>query len=492
MSEWQFSDTKLTPGAGFRGGIVLKDVKHQDFSFANDIRVIGFWIGFEIQEYGKEKKEHKQFIPLTSEYFSCIKYEELKKDQPEKAAENTMQFSKYPFILGLRATFSLNKLLDEKNCRFTGLDVNETILFTSYGTDPAHEPSGGLNAARCFPIITFHWKKNENYKTELKKEGERSADIISIRTDYRMEFYLDAKADLNEFDPAKDQAEIDKIMREKLSQAGVFRDRDGEAVAHAAGPFFSIGAGSTATGAAFYAAEKPLALEIVADGLVKGSDIIKADVEFCWDNIHWWNYRGKTNFFHRMKRLPSAPGAFHAVHLHWRWGAAVEGAPKGKESQFLTAETLKDKLRPGILTHPDCFSQTIEFATVKYNKATDPNNETIDFKTLGAENFIEFFEKKDANGKKTLPAEIDNGARLVLWYSATIHNSFTHPDGRKITSGLNGPLFIQGIFFAHNEEPTNLMPGKTYVGERAELYRGRSKEEIIEDKKWKRNVPVTD
>jgi hypothetical protein len=54
---------------------------------------------------------------------------------------------------------------------------------------------------------------------------------------------------------------------------------------------------------------------------LKKRKFLESSKPITWDNIHWW---GGYKKFH----IPSAPEAFHAAHLHWRWGLNLQEKPK--------------------------------------------------------------------------------------------------------------------------------------------------------------------
>ncbi len=199
---------------------------------------------------------------------------------------------------------------------------------------------------------------------------------------------------------------------------------------------------------AFNAVEKPLIYENVTMGLHEGVPVWRDDKlgpVHGWDNIHWW---GGYKDFH----LPSAPGAFHAFHFHWRWGGAIKNTPEGKQKQFSQSGVPTNVLRNqryydlvGPLVDPKCWIQTIRFAIVKdHNYAIETT-----------ENFNDKFITTP------VPDLIQDGAPIELWYSIQIHKSTILQQVLKVgkplggtleVASLDGTVFIHGIFFAHESE----------------------------------------
>lgn len=515
------------------GGIILSDVKHGGYNLAKEMRVIGFWIEFETFTKGKSTKKESKFFPLKKTHFSHgapTILKESKASVSKKASDlykkhgnnvfykimpeekqdfgtyldiitGLQSFSVYNFITGLQAEFFLLNDFEAENCEFKNLTITQTYLFTDYKKTPAHEPSGELAAARLFPLIKTNFISN----TAFNKYAETRTQINSIRIDYRFQPRLDAfllsedKAIIliKDLPTTTDNKEdILKILKAKPQQAGVFVDE--ENVQYIAG----LGG---AEDAIFKAVEKPLIYEIGAVGLEKGLPHFteNKNVYKTWDNIHWWG--GYKNV-----HIPSAPGAFHAMHLHWRWGGAVKSADFGNESQFIKSgvpsKVLNDERYKGLLgplVHPDCWIQTIRFAVVKHNEK-DENTTTKDF--------IDKFSDK-VNYPNTYLKKINDGDKLELWYSVELNkelilpaykNSYTMPSSpttlapgktittdlpeKKLTSNINGTVFIHGLFFAHEEEPKTGWLSK--IGSSTQEYFPKVKSTIAKERKFIRHAKL--
>ena len=231
------------------------------------------------------------------------------------------------------------------------------------------------------------------------------------------------------------------------------------------------------TNVAFAAAEKQVILEVAAPGTAKGfSGFQEGDgVEhWCWDNIHWWGSRAN-------EQMISAPGAFHAAHVHWRWGAAAiptfskipvvegtgrpSGLPRGTGT---TSGTL--------LVDPRIWIQSIRVAVTENDPLLDPDRPGVALEGLCKVDWKSLF-----TGLRAAPREIAAGADIVCWYSAEVHRDITLPrqtfgvnPGRgplpepvplpplNFTNKLEGTVMLHGIFFAHEPETTTLETGTTH------------------------------
>src|SRR5262249_9141581 len=122
---------------------------------------------------------------------------------------------------GVSAKFEAPMLLSSlDNCEFLGLTVEQIFLFSRYGKVPIHEPSGGLEAARCHPMVKYEFSKNSAHDTTKKYMRVRT-----IRFDYRLHLYLDRHHDV------KTNAGLPKLG----NQAGLFADSDSKARSYTVG-----------------------------------------------------------------------------------------------------------------------------------------------------------------------------------------------------------------------------------------------------------------
>jgi hypothetical protein len=175
---------------------------------------------------------------------------------------------------------------------------------------------------------------------------------------------------------------------------------------------------------------EPFSVFINNDGSGKGP---------VWDNVHWW---GAGSGF----EAGSAPGSFHAFHLHWRWAAELmmpadafltQPAQAG-EQQFI------GEGYGGVLLDPRIDKQELQIAVIKNTglPASIHSHRTDEFK--------DFFINLRSNKR---PIEIQKGEDLILYYSAkiTLKNRTTRSASNNLNT-LEGVIFVHGIFFAHGDE----------------------------------------
>jgi hypothetical protein len=486
-------------------GIILQNIKHAHYNYAKDVRVIGFWIEFESYENHRSVDTFPLFFPYRKAYFNFenasmedkgAKFQMSKKRRIKKAetgilsnlfnsndqgfdaravAESLGAFNQYGFIDGLRAQTELKNNFETwgfRNCQYSSVEITQTYLFSKYSNNPSHEPTGGLTAARFFPLITYNFIENPIFDKSVKHFR-----VKSIRADIRMHNkldtfiqsdILDASASHNQLLPTND--EVLKILREQPNQAGVFRDRDSMYML-LTGKFVDLfnpydDWGASATRQIFQDMEKPLVYELIAKGLYKSSYILK-DGEWGWDNIHWW---GGYKQYH----IPSAPGAFHAFHFHWRWSGTVYAAEMRLSYSPIFDGTFIDKpFKTGLeswegvapvaaLVDPHIGYQSLEFAIVKNNKQLNLNKQittTYNFKKMHTD-------------VSSSPQRILDGDDIVLWLGIKVHQEIkllTNNEMQEV-SGLNGTILIQGMFFAHELEVYHLL----YTGTKGRREYGRS------------------
>lgn len=207
----------------------------------------------------------------------------------------------------------------------------------------------------------------------------------------------------------------------------------------------------------FEKAEKPVLKEIA------GNYILKGEVSNTWDNLHWWG----TNF------LPSAPGAFHAIHQHFRWskflgdpsaaetlaikvlfkllggGAQLPSDDKATAPFRSLVEKFKDAKIGGPLIDPGLPEQTIRFAVAKVDSSLDKGLKTIS----GYTSFVDLAKKlitpeviaKEA--KKHKYEDNYEGSDIVYWLSIKAYR-----DKMQVNT-FSGTLLINGFYFAHDPEP---------------------------------------
>jgi hypothetical protein len=209
---WTF-ETELDDlaGAPAPSGLALRNVRHDGHNFAQDIRLIGLWVTLEhIDTKGKVLSTEKKFIEVSEKHFQV---DTVRTIDPKpvtsvskrvisrtfdylKSSQSGLRISDYfqddnanYMAYGLRANYAAPALfanLQLDNCDRAGLSIEQTLLLSRYGNDPPHEPSGGLSAARCHPMIAY--KLIPNPTRDWSKPFVR---VASLRFDFRLHLYLD-------------------------------------------------------------------------------------------------------------------------------------------------------------------------------------------------------------------------------------------------------------------------------------------------------------
>ncbi|MEI7997137.1 MAG: hypothetical protein WCH01_19775, partial [Methylococcaceae bacterium] len=217
---------------------------------------------------------------------------------------------------------------------------------------------------------------------------------------------------------------------------------------------------------AFYATEKPVNLEVNAPGLIRGASKgrlpnAKDDI-VCWDNIHWWGADAPG------RPMISTPGAFHAAHIHWRWGEILK-------SWLARASASWRRFQPGNpLLDPRIPLQTLLIAITKFRRSQDPEHASL--ADLSKEQWDALFHNKSNYPQ---PEKIQDGGDLVLWYSSEVHPNL--PYQMPLPLPPAGTVFIHGVFFAHDREPDPSWPSiLSAIGSRDPLYWPRDESDIKE------------
>ncbi|AXG69594.1 hypothetical protein KORDIASMS9_01819 [Kordia sp. SMS9] len=474
-------------------GLTLKDVSHNGYRMAYDIGVIAIWVYPKknlVDENGQTYKPYK--LVLGHKDFEQVNddYSELRSDfkAEKKAKDNTVNsnsvgslanFNTYKKSIEHVITASWKsrkKLFGEKSSH---LYITQKYILTDYNDVPAHEPTGGIFAARMHPITKIYYEnRNDGY-------------LYSIRVDYRLHLNLDTY-------PEKQETGVyvgygygssdtfSRVQKENVlnNHAGLFKDVDG------------LEFGLPANRAVFESSEKPIIAEIFSDGIIRGSNkrLIEnrnytnfwgkkkeeQTIQNTWDNIHWWGAGGNIH--------ASAPGAFHALHIHWRWAEILQRKDSIYDITGIThegEEQFVGQSKGGVLTDPRIQNQSIRFAIVK--------NDSLpkwDHSEHSTENFGDFFENLHGVPEPILiGTKPDEGANLVLYYSTEVFAE-KQPYGRVSARGLGsegvikvpleGNVFLHGIFFAHQDEKSS----GTLVGSQYSYYINPDKPN---ETAWKRN-----
>ncbi|HEY7577118.1 MAG TPA: hypothetical protein VH855_05940 [Acetobacteraceae bacterium] len=500
---WSFDCLTDTAGNPLPGGIVLQNVKHDQHNLARDVRVIGFWLTIEtVDPPNTIASTASQFHLLDATNFTVSAVRILTPApvtapggggtfQYLKEADTALYFSGYfkdsggnSIAYGVASKFDAPNLLSgQTNCEFAGLTVEQIFLFSRYGNSPKHEPSGGLSAARLHPMVRYAFAANGSFDAT-----KRSTRIASIRFDYRLNLVVD-----RHYDVATNAG-----LQQLGNQAGLFADSDtalGTVVTSIGSTIWNLSTSAGLSSGSFDAVEKPLVLEVMGPGLAKGFPTFATSTAGgqqinvrCWDNIHWWGARGAG------QPIISAPGAFHAAHIHWRWGGAARAARVGGSQTFNPQTWPKGiPMSPaqqgmwGPLVDPGIWMQSIRVAVTKNDARLDPmrgaaptNLSKSDWKTL-------------FTGLRPVPDDISAGDDLVLWYSTEVHREvttlpssaqgsppfFLPPPAQTFRAATSGTVFIHGLFFAHDAEKTGFTVGST-----APAYAPRSEATIRSGKSW--------
>lgn len=477
---WRFeADAVGTPPVG--GGIVLTDVTHQQFSFARDIRVIGIWLEVQtVTPAGSVTATQHAFHALDSSSFTLgnvVELTPMPMTHPPvgsstfnylRGAAQSLQFEMFfrspsgHVGYGLSAEYTSRPAMFSgyPNCEVDGLTIEQIILCSRYASSPPHEPSGALLAARLLPMLRFAFTPNAAVDRTVTYHR-----VESIRVDYRIHLKIDRHHNVSE----------SRNMDDLGNRAGFFKDRESLPAAVLGGI-----AHRGVSGAAFEAIEKPLVLEAAGPGLAKGFNFYSTGPSppgrslptvVCWDNVHQWGRRPGND------QMISAPGAFHAAHLHWRWGGAVVAStaqfkPSSRPTAVENALHYLGMSHWPPLVDPRIWIQSIRIAVTKADRRLDPAH--VPASSLSTKSFIDLFQHV-----RSTPADIFNGDDLVTWISFQVHRELNLPSvpmdlfqrtpPQTHYSQAEGVLFHHGIFFAHEPEQS----GPT-VGPRTGDHRPRS------------------
>lgn len=460
VTGWSFEADP--PGAApASGGLSLQQVRHNGHNFAQDIRVVGLWV----EQATSGRPPTKTFVKLDSQSFEVSNVSQLeplptrqstysKVFRKLKETDECLDFNIYfgkedhsAFGVKVNYTSKVGAIFDP-NSEVKSLRIDQIFLFSKYSNSPSHEPSGDLRAARLFPLVKFRLIRNEN--VDRTKKVSR---VLSIRVDYRLHLRLDATHDLKK---------LEQMEKNRGNRSGLFRDRD-------SGAFARGWAGSVLepnmSDIVFEAVEKPLVNEVVAPGLRDGQSSYSEHgrTVVCWDNVHQWGARSGSS------QMISAPGAFHAAHLHWRWGKAI---PLAKQ-QFKGPKALaEDGWAP--LIDPRLPKQTIMLAVTTNEPSLDPLKQPLE--KLSAEDWASTFTKRK-------PQFIYRGADIVTWVSFQANGMGEGAkDSRKLgylEPDTEGVFFPHGFFFAHEAEIERFT-----IGPRGPDHRPRGFRELRSNPQW--------
>jgi hypothetical protein len=478
LTGWTFETPTDSSGKPPAGGLIMRQMRHQGHNFARDIRMIGLWIEVEhVDDSGIVTTTDNPVLRILDPAFGFTP-SVIQKLEPTpivnhpgwkekfewlKDFDDALNFSDYVQDpqgtysgYGVKVTYDAPDLMSKlghDDCEHSGLSIDQVSLFSRYSDQPPHEPFGLVAAARCHPLVRYEFKKNTAVDT-----SKAHSRIASIRFDFRLHLYLDS-------DYQTTNAPQNRTGTK--NQAGLFTDHD------------SPGVHLRITTFSFSMAEKPVVLEVSAPGLVMGYHssgglaLGKLDPLYdidCWDNLHWWGLRATKDTY------ISAPGAFHAGHMHWRWGNVL-GLASGELAPY-TASLVDtgQHFNPGTpLVDPAIPLQTLRLAvTQNKGRFTLDKNRLVDLTAMDWESLFE-------TNNSPPPQYIEDGDDIVLWYSTRVHTRLhTRLLGNlPLPSALSGTVFLHGLFFPHDPEVDAITVGSTSAE-----HINRSESEIIKAKKW--------
>jgi hypothetical protein len=514
VTRWSLDCDADSAGKPLPGGIVVRNVRHDNHNFAQEVRTIGFWVETQVIDPPKTVvSTTRTFYPLDSTFFNVSPITVL--DPPTsampanpsqraflQASDAALEFGRYfknggSFAgYGVAATYEApNLFVSMANCEQAGLNLSQFYLFSRYSDAPRHEPSGAISAARCHPMIRYAFVPNPAHD-----KTRRFTRINSIRFDYRLHLTVDRHHDLMK----------NEMLAKLGNQAGVFADEDSVISlleSATASGVWTFSKSAAVSAGSFDALEKPLVLEITAPGLAKGVPIFSNPTPpgtplattRCWDNVHWWGARAPG------EPLISAPGAFHAAHLHWRWGGAAKPATTDKLfdpdvwPQGVTGPQGQLGGMWGPLVDPAIWTQSIRFAVTKNDPRLDPNRVALN--QLSKEDWKTLFNP----GLRANPTDISQGENIVLWFSIEVHREVeVHRlvEGAPTSSGARfsldsrlfrakpaGTVFIHGMFFPHDADPSGFF-NTLAVGSSGPDHRPTDEATIRANREWFRPAYV--
>jgi hypothetical protein len=383
------------------GGLIIENVKHSHFNLAHDIRVTRVWVDTEYPSKSDGKnlqnfKLNSSTLPLNGSEFGLL---------PSPGLSNPSSFFRgYRNLFGLTASFRSFTPYLAGTPNESSVALTQKYLFTDYGKNPAHEPTAVLEATRLFPLLSFSFPAVKDSSKPYPKY---------FRADYRLDVNLD---------------NID----ESALKAGSFTPGD-----------------TTTNKAGIFRDPESLKLDIFAANAP--DNVSKLDT---WDSVHIWPAKrgGETG-----EGGIATPGAFHAFHCHWRWGAFLGNpstwvASKVGDPQFTGVGW--SKAVGGALVDSSIPRQNLQFAITKNDAAEwkeGKNPSLKDFKSL-------------FTSARALPNDVSGGDDLVFWLCFEVFR-----DEAKLGEVWGGTLFVNGFYFAHGKDRTG------WSGKRAGVYKEGSR-----------------
>jgi hypothetical protein len=413
-------------------GCVIEHIRHNGYSFASKVLVWRIWLKT------KRNEKEKPYI-LGGKELSVIGSGEI--EESVKANDEVTEVIR-PFIPVRTLTMkyvSEEGFFEEEPEQV--LTITQTFVFTSYGKDPTHEPSGAVEAARFYPLLQFTFS-----------HPRRLIGPLYFRADYQLQLSIglglgqvvapifesigrgEARPQFSDL-PMKDEGVGGGSWNPGINQAGIFADRDN--------PFINIGT-------IFFLAEKPLQREVRGYGYVHGVPLrghARNPNQICWDNIHQWGASTKA--------LPTTPGAAHAAHCHWRWTpVAVAGSPI---MQDLGAISPRSYFGGSGVAGAPLIDKAVKNQTLRFAITAPANTRNFEKKYEDKENNDPFLQlPKGQDGKEITPENVEKGAILTTWFAIEAFSE------RALKQNWGGWLFTHGLYFAHGIE--FLGTGKEAVG----------------------------
>lgn len=414
------------------GGVILTDVRHDHFNVARDIRAVRVWVDTEYPQRTDGRNLvsfvlNSPDLPASDGGIDVLE----PTTTPGQLVNETPFFIGFNTLFGLRAAYTSTPAYLSGSPNECRIEIAQRFLFTDYGKNPAHEPGGVLDACRLFPMLNFWFPPVTNTSQPYPKY---------FRADYRLDVSLDNI----------DERGVEGGVRgpdTTTNKAAIFRDKEdlpgffGQLFAGLRIVLSPITSGGPNVEEIFAAFEKPLGLEIASWGLLNGEPPPNVTRPDAWDNVHIWPaVRG-------VRAHPvSTPGAFHAFHCHWRWGAVAgdpdapgyllgeAGAPQFTGSGWSVSEG-------GALVDPGIADQNLRFAITRNDQPeweAQQNPSERDFFALFTD-------------RRSRPSSVALGDDLVLWLSFEVFR----PEAQ-LGTPWTGNLFVNGFYFAHNQDATPL------------------------------------
>lgn len=355
----------------------------------------------------------------------------------------------------------LRELLNGGEDGAHNLRIELLFQFGPYSSEPAHEPSGMLNSARLVPAISF---------------DTLSPFLRRLRFDIQCEPRLES---------------LDSRLADVEFPAIALLTRDAEIIDPAApvpmgaakwtsGTPYLEAAEQAVAGAAFARIEKPLVYEICTTAWhPKPSSVESPTVAGegipGWDNVHI--APGKCDGHDWVPELPSAPGAFYALHCHWRWGAmlgdfwyfynnsafwkALGGGPVSRIYYCWFMDRYFHALHPG---GRDAQYRGLAMTANEGGPLFDPNLPVQTVQLLIAKTAHSqlgdapaFDLVRDFRSGRSAEPEFINGGETLSWWLSFAAEHGRPADSQAKPVPFAGTLFASGMHFAHNlYEPTSV------------------------------------